>query len=145
VHSVRLGFSLILLGLRAEWAKTRARAYRWKEEIILLEEEMRRAIEFCWHMSREWTKRKEARSHRDPHVLEGLQAYASEQHAVETARATLWFTAWGSIRHRAKDVLVKKLGDVEEDLGDVSEIIIPEDDTDQDYTLAHMDLEEYDD
>jgi hypothetical protein len=92
-------------------------------------------------MSGQWKKRKDARTHCDAHVLEGLQAYASEQHSIETERATQWFTAWGSIRHRAKDVLQKKLGSVEEDLADVSEILIPEDEEDLEYTgIADDDL-----
>ncbi|KAJ7099018.1 hypothetical protein C8R44DRAFT_593419, partial [Mycena epipterygia] len=33
-------------GLRVEWAKTRARAHRWTEEVDLLEEEMRRILVF---------------------------------------------------------------------------------------------------
>ncbi|KAJ7302318.1 hypothetical protein DFH08DRAFT_978038 [Mycena albidolilacea] len=32
--------------LRIEWAKTRARAWRWTEEVDLVEEEMRRVLEF---------------------------------------------------------------------------------------------------
>ena len=32
--------------LRVEWLKCRARASRWKEEIQLVEEEMRRSLEF---------------------------------------------------------------------------------------------------
>ncbi|KAG1776918.1 hypothetical protein EV702DRAFT_1179602 [Suillus placidus] len=37
-------------GLRVEWCKARARMMRWKEEIELLEEEMRRVLRFLqWH------------------------------------------------------------------------------------------------
>jgi hypothetical protein len=135
-HSVVLN---VVSGLHAEWAKMCARAHRWKEEIILLEEEMRRAIEFCWHMSREWKKRCEDCTHHDAHVLEGLRAYAWEQHAVEITRATQWFTTWGSIRHRAKDVLRKRLGDVEEELSDISEIIVPDDDEELNYIDVELD------
>jgi hypothetical protein len=92
----------------------------------LLEEEMRRAVEYCWYLAREWDKRKQARSHPDPHVAEGLRAYVAEQAAIERERGQRWFTSWGSIRHRAKEVLEKKLGEVEEDL-DVPDIIIPDD------------------
>jgi hypothetical protein len=35
------------LALRVEWAKAKARAARWEEEVVLLDEEMRRVIQFC--------------------------------------------------------------------------------------------------
>src|SRR5882762_2397788 len=34
------------LALRVEWAKSQARADRWNEEVVLLDEEMRRVIEY---------------------------------------------------------------------------------------------------
>jgi hypothetical protein len=79
-------------------------------------------------MVREWQKRQNARTDVDPITLEGIQAYAAHQISVETDRATKWFASWGSIRHRAKEVLQKKLGRVEEDMGDVQDIVIPDDD-----------------
>ncbi|PBK63970.1 hypothetical protein ARMSODRAFT_979579 [Armillaria solidipes] len=40
--------------LRIEWCKTRARAHRWHEEVILLEEEMKRVkVFFAWE-GRTW-------------------------------------------------------------------------------------------
>jgi hypothetical protein len=36
--------------------------------------------------------------------------------------------SWGSIQYRAKEVLQKKLGAVEEDMGEVQDIVIPDDD-----------------
>jgi hypothetical protein len=47
-------FHVCTLGVRVEWLKLRARAARWREEILLLEEEMRRAIEFCDWKQRWW-------------------------------------------------------------------------------------------
>jgi hypothetical protein len=108
--------------------KTRARAHRWREEIVLLDKEMRRAVAFCWHMVREWQKRQNVRPDVDPVISEGIRAYAAHQMSVETNRATKWFASWGSIRYRAKEVLHKKLGAVEEDMGEVQDIVIPDDD-----------------
>jgi hypothetical protein len=42
-------------GVRIEWAKSRARCHRWREELELLEEEMRRIILYCECQSRWWT------------------------------------------------------------------------------------------
>jgi hypothetical protein len=61
-------------------------------------------------------------------LLHNMHDFICQQ--VERDCGTRWFTTWGSIRHRAKEVLEKKLGEEEQDL-DVPEIVIPEDD-DQD-------------
>ncbi|KAF8223543.1 hypothetical protein L208DRAFT_1078317, partial [Tricholoma matsutake] len=37
-----------------EWVKAQVRAERWWEEVILLEEEMRRVLEFCQWKARWW-------------------------------------------------------------------------------------------
>jgi hypothetical protein len=92
---------------------------------MLLDDEMRRAVQFCWHMATTWEKRQKAQLHTDIHVMEGIRAYAAEQVFVEKERARKWFTAWGPIRYRAKEVLKKKLGNVEEDMGDIQDILIP--------------------
>jgi hypothetical protein len=71
------------IALRVEWAKSRARAMRWSEELRLLEEEMRRVLVFLewdagvWrHRARrveeEWVGLSEAQS-------EGLTAFALRQ------------------------------------------------------------------
>jgi hypothetical protein len=99
---------------------------------------MRRSVEYCWYAAKLWDARKNARDVSDTYVLEGLRAYATEQCVIERDRGTRWFTTWGSIRHRAKEVLEKKLGEEEQDL-DVPEIVIPEDD-DQDPYLGVDDV-----
>ena len=48
--------------LRVEWLKCRARATRWKEEIMLLEEEMHRAIQFCAWKVNWWDKQAHLRN-----------------------------------------------------------------------------------
>jgi hypothetical protein len=115
-------------GLRVEWAKARARALRWKEEVILLEEEMRRAIHFSRTMAARWHSKK-AQSHClglvPDHVLEGTRAYAIEQAETEELRANTWAAAWVDIRTKAKEVLKKALNEEEEDV-DLSEIVIPD-------------------
>lgn len=42
--------SIYILALRIEWCRARARAHRWQEECLLLNEEMRRVLAFFkWH------------------------------------------------------------------------------------------------
>jgi hypothetical protein len=62
-----------------EWAKSRARAMRWSEELRLLEEEMRRVLVFLEWDANVWTKQAEDLESRWPSIdraqLEGLAAY----------------------------------------------------------------------
>jgi hypothetical protein len=81
-------------------------------------------------MVREWEKRGKARNHNDPYILEGLRAFAAQQAFVETERARRWAAAWDPIVQRGREVLTKKLGDVEEEMDNLPDIIIPEDDFD---------------
>ncbi|KAK6981487.1 CxC2 domain-containing protein [Favolaschia claudopus] len=67
--------------LRVEWAKTRARAHRWTEEVDLLEEEMRRVLQFLEWKAGWWTglvgQREAVVS--DAVLNEGFTAYARRQ------------------------------------------------------------------
>lgn len=40
--------------LRAEWAKSQARAERWEEEVVLIPIEMRRVLRNMVHRAQEW-------------------------------------------------------------------------------------------
>ncbi|KAJ7731090.1 hypothetical protein B0H14DRAFT_3097890 [Mycena olivaceomarginata] len=80
-----------------EWAKARARAERWREELILLEEEMRRVLEFCAWKAHWWDDRAEARSDVTPELAEGLRAYALAQAARERAWELDWRNKWAAL------------------------------------------------
>ncbi|KAJ7153200.1 hypothetical protein C8R43DRAFT_1127039 [Mycena crocata] len=62
--------------LRIEWAKTRARAMRWAEEVALLEEEMRRIRQFLTWRAGWWTERADGRQREDGPQREEERAYA---------------------------------------------------------------------
>jgi hypothetical protein len=96
-----------------EWAKTRARADRWREELLLLEEEMRRSLDFCWWRSQWWRLRVGDQSDTAGHIAEGLSAYALEQSAAEQQRAIQWSTQWSAVRERAQTILTTQLSNVE--------------------------------
>jgi hypothetical protein len=69
--------------LRVEWAKSRARAARWTEEVDLLLEEMRHTLVFL-EWKAEWWKRQARRCMDAPEPLRGaIEAYALRQAALQ--------------------------------------------------------------
>ncbi|KAJ7620525.1 hypothetical protein DFH06DRAFT_1341651 [Mycena polygramma] len=105
--------------IRVEWLKARARADRWREELILVEEEMRRVIAFCHYRARWWAARLDSRPDADPELAEGLRAYALEQVHRELKWAEKWAAKWAAVRARAGLVVRDHLVDVRE------EVLIP--------------------
>jgi hypothetical protein len=93
---------------------------------MLLEEEMRRSVQFCRTMATKWKMRKGLQRPVPMHVMEGMRAYATEQADSEELRANVWAAAWTDVRARAKLVLQKVLvEDAEEDLN-LPDLVIPE-------------------
>ncbi len=72
----------ILENIKVEWARSQARAKRWGEEIILLEEEMRWVIEFFeWKAG--WWRKQAGRRENIPSALQrGLGAYVEFQASI---------------------------------------------------------------
>ncbi|KAF6754839.1 hypothetical protein DFP72DRAFT_1067991 [Ephemerocybe angulata] len=71
--------------IKVEWAKSRARAARYHEEIKIVREEMKRTIRFFAWKEQEWYKRADAKQAQvgdDQRYAEGLQAYAKRQGAI---------------------------------------------------------------
>ena len=121
--------------LRVEWLKCRARAARWKEEIQLLEEEMRRSLQFCAWKAEWWDAQALRRTNVQPHLHEGLVAYAAKTAAAERHRLASWSIAWVAVRERAALILEKHLKDHEDDNGGVAMLTLeveiePDDDDD---------------
>jgi hypothetical protein len=66
--------------LRIQWCRTRARAMRWSEEVLLVQEEMRRVLEYMSWFANWWTSHATVPSMaHDPYLMEGLTAYAAKQ------------------------------------------------------------------
>jgi hypothetical protein len=64
-----------ILALRVEWCKAYARSNRWREDVVLVEEEMRRTIEYGYWAAWEWSERAARRaSVVDAELQEGLNA-----------------------------------------------------------------------
>jgi hypothetical protein len=88
-----------------EWAKARAWALRWREEIFLLDEEMRWVLAFGEWKARWWLEQATRRNSVSEELAEGLQAYAAEHAECEALLVTLWAAKWAPVRARAKATL----------------------------------------
>ncbi|KAH7918603.1 hypothetical protein BV22DRAFT_1024324 [Leucogyrophana mollusca] len=81
-------------GLRLEWCKARARAMRWSEEVELLEEEMRRVLQYLrWHATW-WDNQSDRRTQPDPAEREGLRAFAVRQADHRRTLAAQFTALW---------------------------------------------------
>jgi len=78
---------------RAEWAKSRARAARASEEVLLLREEMRRVTSFLGWKAK-WWRSQEARREVDATLREGLKAYAIVQANLQDILAADFLAIW---------------------------------------------------
>ena len=76
-----------MTGLRVEWLKQRACAQRWREELLLVEEEMRRSLSFCLWRAQHWRAYADNQLNKAVHMREGLLAYAAEQSSHSRLRA----------------------------------------------------------
>ncbi|KDR76587.1 hypothetical protein GALMADRAFT_67342 [Galerina marginata CBS 339.88] len=65
--------------MRAEWAQTRARMCRWDEELLILQEEMRRVLAFFEWKASWWLEQGNRRRNLESSVESGLIAYAHKQ------------------------------------------------------------------
>lgn len=80
--------------MRIEWAKSKARAERWKEEIKLLVEEMRRVIAyFAWKVQW-WSIQRHRRTDAQMHIRDGAAAYAVKQTMMYKGMARSFATDW---------------------------------------------------
>jgi hypothetical protein len=84
--------------MRVEWAQCIARADRWEEEVTLLQEEMRRVVQFLEWKSRDWFAKVDSRAGTViPAVHAGLSAYARKEGSVFHTLATRFSQRWRSV------------------------------------------------
>jgi hypothetical protein len=120
--------------IHMEWVKARARVEWWREEVMLLEEEMQRVLEFCqWKAL--WWEMQASRRHADLEMLtKGLHAYAMEQAETERMRMSLWANKWAPVQARASEALKDHLDDVADEIGSsFLEIEVELDQEDEDF------------
>ncbi|KAJ7817065.1 hypothetical protein B0H13DRAFT_426053 [Mycena leptocephala] len=80
--------------VRIEWAKARARRMRWSEEVDLLEEEMRRVLQFLRWRSAWWMEQVGRRGLAEGAQLEGETAYAVRQAGVQMELHRVFTKDW---------------------------------------------------
>ena len=84
--------------MRVEWAQCVARADRWEEEVILLQEEMRRVVHFLEWKSTDWVAKVDARAGAvTPELRLGLSAYAHKQASIFHNLAIQFCQRWHSV------------------------------------------------
>jgi hypothetical protein len=97
--------------LRVEWAKARARSFRWTEEVALLKEEMRRVLAFLEYKVRWWEERAGGNfgegSVREGGMTEshseGVRAYAIGQGRLLHDLAKKFDRMWDAVRRDQVD------------------------------------------
>jgi hypothetical protein len=94
--------------LKLEWCKARARRDRWKEEVSLLLEEMRRLDSYGQWEANVWDGRKGARAVESQELQEGLTAFASEQRDRRLNRIKSRGKQWVPILEHVHDMVAGK-------------------------------------
>lgn len=91
-----------LLAFRIEWSKARARSERWREEVLILREEMRRILVYLDRFSDEWAARGGPSSllllSCDPIIREGLTAYAEYQSHTFSSLRRRFHSLWSGLQ-----------------------------------------------
>ncbi|KAJ6528208.1 hypothetical protein B0H19DRAFT_1275002 [Mycena capillaripes] len=95
----------LIEALRVEWCKAHARMRRWHEDVVLVEEEMRRTLEYGYWAAAEWVRRGSARDEVSVELGEGLAAYAAEQQDREIRTCEALAGKWLRIRERGREYL----------------------------------------
>ena len=68
--------------MRSEWAQTHARMCRWKEELLIIQEEMHRVLAFFEWRSMWWLNQANRRQNLECSVKSGIKAYAYKQSSL---------------------------------------------------------------
>lgn len=80
--------------LQVEWAKVQARKERWEEEVLIIQEEMRRVIMFHEWKAQWWRHQAGRRSDAEGSVIHGVVAYAEKQAQLCECLAQSCITTW---------------------------------------------------
>ncbi|KAH8106480.1 hypothetical protein DFH11DRAFT_1549960 [Phellopilus nigrolimitatus] len=84
-------------GLKVEWAKSKARVERWEEEVLLVQEEMRRTLTFMDYKATWWRSLPDRRPDVAPDVASGLKAYAEKQASIRKHLAVDFAVLWREV------------------------------------------------
>lgn len=80
--------------LRVEWMKSRARSHRWREEVGMVLEEMRRTLVSFEQKAVWWLSRKHLRTELPSAIHHGVNAYAEKQARLLERRVAQYSSYW---------------------------------------------------
>ena len=123
-------------GMRVEWAKARARMRRWKEELLIVQEEMRRVVVYHQWKADWWCDRSTWRSHADASIMSGVSGYAHKQAAICRRMAERCAVHW--LPH------LKGMGVTPEWAGDYEHLLHQHSDSESMNVGADTDMETFD-
>jgi hypothetical protein len=86
--------------LRYEWVRMRARRDRWREEVALLLEEMRRSVAYLRWKAHQWVERSNQQNITDITLQSGLRAYALRQGNIFRSLAETYLSEWNNVTDR---------------------------------------------
>jgi len=104
--------------LRVEWSKSRSRANRATEEVLLLREEMRRTLLSLTAKAKSWRDRIGERVDVGEDLQEGLRAYALEQASLQDKLVLYFREQWKAPLGAAMAENDANEGDDDEESGD---------------------------
>ncbi len=67
---------MLLLAVRIEWCKAWTHKIRWKEEVMLVHEEMKRVLRFLYFKADWWLKCQDLEGSEDVELVSGRNTYA---------------------------------------------------------------------
>ncbi|THV01170.1 hypothetical protein K435DRAFT_655760, partial [Dendrothele bispora CBS 962.96] len=110
--SIFHALKFIVAALCVEWCKSRARMLRWREEVLLLNEELGRMSDYAMWKSEWWLKRfvgGDGMKGNDiePDLIEGLNSYAWQQASFQSEAAERILDTWDKLRSHATMVLAR--------------------------------------
>jgi hypothetical protein len=129
--------------MRVEWAKSRARMMRWKEELLLVQEEMRRVLVYLRWRADWWQGQSSLRIHNDESIVSGISGYAHKQAAICSHMAKQCASYWLP-RLEAKGITPTWASDFEAESGNMDDVGEDEDyDIDKEVDSGNEDEDDF--
>ncbi|KAJ7898272.1 hypothetical protein B0H14DRAFT_2332228 [Mycena olivaceomarginata] len=118
--------------VRIDWARVRARAHRWREEVDLLEAEMARVTRFLEWRAQWWRSLVGRRASLTAAQSEGETAFALRQAAIQTQLARGFAEDWVRLPALIEEGRVGELGEDVANAGESMELDGSDEDTSDD-------------
>jgi hypothetical protein len=120
--------------IRLEWANARARMLRWREELLIVQEEMRRVVTYHTWKAAWWRDCGLLRTGGDKTILSGLSGYAHKQAAICSRMAEQCALHW-LLHLKSKGIVPSWAVDYESALSQAQPHVAAEVDEDEDVSI----------